>query len=72
LATFAACLPNAVLTDFGRWAIVRFRFAAAAAFLMFLLAADLCFALAMGPPTMPHMDALLGSSVGDSEIRQTG
>ena len=33
--------------DLGRWAMVRFLFAAAAAFLMFLRAALFCFALAI-------------------------
>jgi hypothetical protein len=36
-------LPNAVRTDFGRCAIVRFLLAAAAAFLMFFPAALRCF-----------------------------
>jgi hypothetical protein len=40
-------LPKAVRVDFGKCAIVRFLFAAAAAFLMFLRAALLCFSLAM-------------------------
>jgi len=39
LATFDACLPSAVLVRFGKWAIVRLRFAAAAAFFMFRRAA---------------------------------
>ena len=42
LATDEACLPSAVRTDFGKCAIVRFLFAAAAAFLMFFFAAFLC------------------------------
>ncbi len=46
-ATLAACLPKAVRVDFGRWAIVRFFRAAAAAFLMFLRAADLCLSVAI-------------------------
>jgi hypothetical protein len=33
LATFAAYLPRAVQTDLGKWAMVRFRLAACAAFL---------------------------------------
>lgn len=49
-ATLAPCLPSAVLTDLGRWAIVRFFFAAAAAFLMFFRAAFRCLVLAIGPP----------------------
>jgi hypothetical protein len=36
---FAACFPRAVLVAFGKCAIVRFRFAALAAFLTFLRAA---------------------------------
>ena len=60
-ATFAACFPSAVRTDFGKWAIVRFFFAAAAAFLMFRLAAFRCFVLAIEPPECPidaaHMPA---------------
>jgi hypothetical protein len=36
-------LPSAARTDFGKCAIVRFRFAADAAFLIFFLAAVLCF-----------------------------
>jgi hypothetical protein len=40
--------------DFGRWAIVRFRLAAAAAFLMFLRAAFLCFSLGMFFPQFIH------------------
>lgn len=43
LATDAACFPSAVRTDLGRCAIVRLRFAAEAAFLMFFLAALRCF-----------------------------
>ena len=43
LATDEACLPSAVRTDFGKCAIVRFLFAADAAFLMFFFAAFLCF-----------------------------
>ena len=39
-------LPSAVRTDFGKCAIVRFRLAADAAFLMFFLAA-FCFVEAM-------------------------
>jgi hypothetical protein len=47
LATDEPFLPSAVRTDFGKCAIVRFRLAADAAFLMFLLAAFLCFVEAM-------------------------
>jgi hypothetical protein len=47
LATDEACLPSAVRTDFGKCAIVRLRFAAAAAFLIFFFAALLCFVEAM-------------------------
>lgn len=47
LATLEACLPRAVRVDFGKCAIVRFLFAAAAAFLMFFLAARFRFAVAM-------------------------
>lgn len=43
LATDEACLPSAVRTDLGRCAIVRFFFAADAAFLMFFRAALFCF-----------------------------
>ncbi len=49
LATDEACLPSAVRTDFGKCAIVRFRFAADAAFLMFFFAALLCFVDAIVP-----------------------
>jgi len=42
-ATDEPCLPRAVRKDFGKCAIVRFLFAADAAFLMFLFAAFLCF-----------------------------
>jgi hypothetical protein len=41
-ATDEAALPSAVRTDFGKCAIVRFLFAADAAFLMFFLAALVC------------------------------
>ena len=47
LATLEACLPRAVRVDFGKCAIVRFLFAAAAAFLMFFLAARFRFAVAI-------------------------
>lgn len=47
LATLEACLPRAVRVDFGKCAIVRFLFAAAAALLMFLLAACFCLAVAI-------------------------
>jgi hypothetical protein len=43
LATDAACFPRAVRVAFGRWAIVRFSFAAPAALTMFFLAAFFCF-----------------------------
>jgi hypothetical protein len=46
-ATLAPCFPSAVRVDFERWEIVRFFFAAVAAFLIFFLAAAFCFALAM-------------------------
>src|SRR5204862_2573200 len=42
LATAAPCWPRAVLVRAGRWAIVRFDFAAAAAFLTLRLAACRC------------------------------
>ena len=48
--TFAACFPSAVRVDFGRCAIVRFRFAARAALGIFLRAAALCFRVAITPP----------------------
>jgi hypothetical protein len=48
-ATFDAFLPSAVRVAFGKWAMVRLRLAAAAAFLMFLLAADRCFSVAIAP-----------------------
>ena len=46
-ATFAACFPSAVRVRFGKWAMVRLRFAAAAAFLILRRAAARCFELAM-------------------------
>jgi predicted outer membrane protein len=49
LATDEACLPSAVRTDFGKCAIVRFRFAAEAAFFMFFRAAIRCFVETMFP-----------------------
>ena len=49
-ATLAACLPKAVLVDFGRCAMVRFFFAAVAAFLIFRRAAARCFSLAIFSP----------------------
>ena len=49
LAAFAPSLPSAVLVLFGRFATVRFRFAAAAAFLMLRRAAIRCFDDAMVP-----------------------
>jgi hypothetical protein len=48
----AACLPSAVRTDFGKCAIVRFFFAADAAFFMFLFAAFLCLVDAMFTPSI--------------------
>lgn len=48
-ATLAACLPRAVRVFFGRLAIVRFFFAAAAAFEMFRLAALFCRGVAIYP-----------------------
>jgi len=48
-ATNEACLPNAVRTDFGKCAIVRFLVAAEAAFLMFFFAAFLCLVEAIVP-----------------------
>jgi hypothetical protein len=50
LATFAACLPNAVRVRFGSFDIVRFRFAAAAAFLILRRAAARCLADAINTP----------------------
>jgi hypothetical protein len=47
LRTFAACFPSAVRVAFGRCTIVRAFRAAAAAFLMFFLAARFCFAVAI-------------------------
>jgi hypothetical protein len=47
LATDEAFLPSAVRTDFGKCAIVRFRFTADAAFLIFFFAAALYFVEAM-------------------------
>jgi hypothetical protein len=44
-AAFAPSLPRAVRVFFGKCAIVRFRFAAAAAFFMFLRVAARCLAL---------------------------
>ena len=46
-ATFDACFPSAVRVAFGRWAIVRFFFAALTAFFIFFRAAALCFVLGM-------------------------
>ena len=46
-ATFAPCLPRAVRVFLGRCAIVFFRRAALAAFLMFRFAAVRCFLLAI-------------------------
>jgi hypothetical protein len=56
LLTFAACLPNAIRVFFGKCAIVLFLFAAAAAFLVFRLAAARCFALAMAYLLVPLVD----------------
>src|SRR5439155_15848416 len=61
LATEDACLPSAVRTDFGRWAIVRFRFAADAAFLMFFFAAFLCLVEAIFTPRHPISRHLIES-----------
>jgi hypothetical protein len=47
LATDEPFLPSAVRTDFGKCAIVRLRFAADAAFLIFFFAVVLCFVEAM-------------------------
>ena len=49
-ATLAACLLSAVLVRFDRCAIVRLRFAVAAAFLMFLRAAFRCRELTIMTP----------------------
>jgi hypothetical protein len=46
-AAFAPSFPKAVRVDLGRWAIVRLRFAAAAAFLMLRFAAVFCLLLLM-------------------------
>ena len=46
-AVLAPCLPKAVRVRLGRCAIVRFRFAVAAAFLMLRRAAVRCFAVPM-------------------------
>jgi len=48
--TLALCLPKAVRVFFGKWAIVRLLLAAAAAFLIFFRAADVCFSLAISSP----------------------
>ncbi len=48
-ATDEARLPKAVCRDFGKCAIVRFRFVADAAFLMFFFAAFFCLVEAMDP-----------------------
>jgi hypothetical protein len=52
LATLAACLPKAVRVFFGRLAIVRFFFAAWAAFLMFFRAAVRCLAVTISHPVV--------------------
>jgi hypothetical protein len=61
LATDEAFFPSAVRTAFGKCAIVRFLFAADAAFLMFFFAALFCFVEAMFPhsvdPIRPMFDA---------------
>lgn len=63
LATEDACLPNAVRTDFGRCEIVRFLFAAAAAFLMFFRAALFCFVDAIAFP-LKSAHIILRCSIG--------
>jgi len=62
LATDEACLPSAVRTDFGKCAIVRFRFAAEAAFLMFFFAALLCLVDAICPPSVCFQKAATNGS----------
>jgi hypothetical protein len=49
LAAFAPSLPSAVRVRFGKWATVRFLFAALAAFLMFRPAAARCLDDAIYP-----------------------
>jgi hypothetical protein len=46
-AAFAPSFPSAVRVFLGRFATVRFRFAVAAAFLIFLRAAVFCFVVAI-------------------------
>ena len=50
LALLAPCLPNAVLVRLGRWAMVRLRVAAFAAFLILRRAAARCLPVAITPP----------------------
>jgi hypothetical protein len=57
LATDEAFFPSAVRTDFGKCAIVRFLFAADAAFLMFFFAAFFCFVEAMFPHSLDSRSA---------------
>jgi len=57
LATEEAFFPSAVRTDFGRCAMVRFLFAADAAFLMFFLAAFFCLVEAMFPHSVGSRSA---------------
>ena len=57
--TLFACFPSAVRVFFGRCAIVRFRFAAPAALLMFFRAAVRCLVLGMTylqPATVQMVD----------------
>jgi hypothetical protein len=56
LAAFAPSLASAVLVRFGRFATVRFRFAAVAAFLMLRRAAARCFDDAMRPYILQRVD----------------
>jgi hypothetical protein len=63
LATDEACLPSAVRTDFGKCAIVRFRFAADAAFLTFFFAALLCFVEAIS-----HTRVAWGTTVSPLDV----
>lgn len=52
LATFTACLPNAVRVDLGKRAMARLLRTAAAAFLILRRAAAFCFVLAIIIPLM--------------------
>src|SRR5256885_6602119 len=70
-ATLDACLPSAVRTDLGRWAIVFFFLAALAAFLMFRLAAERCFSLAIEPSNNRIVDAQDCLSVGAAAAEKT-